>query len=80
MTSVSIEVEDEVLAKAEWALRARGSDVQQELAAHLASLIADRKWVYDEKRSAAQNFVSYAEFLDLKFDGELPDRDERNCR
>ena len=72
-------IEEEVLAKAEAILRAKGTDIQSELAHHL-SVIVEPSWRYDEHLSAAQNFVAYAEFLNVRADGSIPSREERNLR
>ena len=77
MSTLTIEVDDELLARAEAASRASGLDVRAELVSRLEELAAEKP---SRQHEAMQRFVARAEARSYSLEGGMPDRDERNAR
>ena len=77
MTTLTLQVDDEVLARAVAASRDAGLDVSSQLLAKLEEIGAGKS---NRAHEAIKRFVERAQKNPVQFSGTLPGRDERNSR
>jgi hypothetical protein len=77
MTTLILEVDDQVLAKAEAAARASGLDVRAELVSKLEEIAAHRP---SRQLEAVQRLIDRANANPSYLEGGMPNREERNSR
>jgi hypothetical protein len=77
MAILTLEIDDDVLARAEEATQQLGSDVKTELVAKVEELSARRP---SRQLEAVRRLIARADAFPTYLTGGMPDRDERNAR
>ncbi len=82
MATVTVELEDSLLARAEDLARRRGTTLSEELRAFVEARASEKSDSSNvtSRPSVSQEFVAFVEGLHLKMDGDMPSRDERTQR
>ena len=80
--TLTIELDEDVVGRAEDEARRRGTTLSQEVRAFVEERASEksRPSVGAANSSVAQDFVAFAEGLQLKMDGQMPNRAERTAR
>jgi hypothetical protein len=77
MTTLTLEVDDQILARAEAGARASGRDVRAELLSKLEELAGQTS---SKQLAAVRRLIARAKENPATLDGPMPDREERNAR
>ena len=78
MTTLTLQVEDDLLSRAEAAVRERGGDLHLELLSKLEELGGTNR--VSVQRAAVDRMISWANTAPHSIEGPMPDREERNAR
>lgn len=79
MAAVTLEVDDELLARAEVAAKHRGTDLKSSLFAEIRRLARDPRSP-EERRAALEESFRRADLNPIRIEGGMPSREERNAR
>ena len=79
MAAVTLEIDDELLAKASAGARQQGSDLHTSLLAEVRRL-ATRASTREERRAALEKLFELADQYPTYLAGGMPSREERNAR
>lgn len=77
MAILTLEIDDQVLARAEEATQQIGSDVKTQLVARVEELSAQKP---SRQLEAMRRLIARADALPTYLEGGMPDREERNAR
>jgi len=77
MSTLTLEVDDQILARAEEGARASGRDIRAELLSKLEELAGQTP---SRQLAAVQRLIARAKEHPAALDGPMPGRDERNAR